>query len=74
MASIQIKSAQELLGLPQWRAGLVVLNFWAAWSEPSKQLSAVLDQLAKQYVSDSTLKFAHVRQVFATSRAPTVAV
>jgi thiol-disulfide isomerase/thioredoxin len=59
--SLNATSAQDLVSLGQWKNGLIVLNFWAAWSEPSKQLTAIMDQLAKQYHSDSSIKFVHVR-------------
>eukprot|EP00029_Vermamoeba_vermiformis_P002554 TRINITY_DN12932_c0_g1_i1.p1 TRINITY_DN12932_c0_g1~~TRINITY_DN12932_c0_g1_i1.p1 ORF type:complete len:227 (-),score=75.21 TRINITY_DN12932_c0_g1_i1:68-748(-) len=31
--------------------GLAVVSFWAAWSEPSKQMNTVLGQLASQYAN-----------------------
>eukprot|EP01119_Soliformovum_irregulare_P005316 TRINITY_DN1708_c0_g1_i1.p1 TRINITY_DN1708_c0_g1~~TRINITY_DN1708_c0_g1_i1.p1 ORF type:complete len:217 (-),score=48.58 TRINITY_DN1708_c0_g1_i1:89-739(-) len=43
--------------LQQWKASLIVLNFWADWCEPSVQLNPVVDQLAGSY---SNLKFVKV--------------
>jgi thiol-disulfide isomerase/thioredoxin len=59
MAVVAIKSASDLVALPAYSNGLVVLSFWAAWSEPSKQMNTVVAQLSKQYQAPS-VQFATV--------------
>jgi thiol-disulfide isomerase/thioredoxin len=63
MSVLEVKSLQQLTSIPEYTTGLLVVNFWAAWSEPSKQMNTVLEQLAKQYPQ---IKFAQVRRVLST--------
>jgi len=44
-----ITNGAELVALNEYRKGLIVLNFWAQWSEPSKALNTVFEQLAQQH-------------------------
>ena len=48
---------------------LVVLNFWADWAEPCKQMNDVADELAKEHPN---ALFVQVRDA-ARSEAPSVA-
>ena len=58
MACVQeLKAAKELDDLESF-GGLVVVHFWTPWSQPCKQMNAVMEDLAKEY---DRVKFVKVR-------------
>ena len=63
MSAVQeLKSAKELEELGSFK-GLVVVHFWAPWSQPCKQMNEAMEDLAKEYVK---VKFFKVRSVIST--------
>mmetsp|Transcript_11100 Transcript_11100/g.12209 ORF Transcript_11100/g.12209 Transcript_11100/m.12209 type:complete len:213 (-) Transcript_11100:83-721(-) len=51
MATTQITTLTQLEKLSEFRYGQIIINFWAEWSKPSKQMNAVFEQLAKNHPS-----------------------
>lgn len=53
----ELKAAKELDDLKS-HSGLVVVHFCTPWSQPCKQMNAVMEDLAKEY---DRVKFVKVR-------------
>lgn len=54
---VEVKSLDQLRKLPAYADGLVVINFYAPWSDLSKELAPVVSTLAAQH---SSITFAKV--------------
>lgn len=55
---VSVKSVAQLKALPRYATGAVVINFYAPWSDLSKQLDVVFATLAGQQTG---ITFASVR-------------
>jgi len=47
----EVTALTQLTSLPEFSSGKVVISFWASWSEPSRQMNQVAEQLQKQFLS-----------------------
>eukprot|EP01120_Amphizonella_sp_Union-15-10_P008472 TRINITY_DN3052_c0_g2_i1.p1 TRINITY_DN3052_c0_g2~~TRINITY_DN3052_c0_g2_i1.p1 ORF type:complete len:252 (+),score=67.66 TRINITY_DN3052_c0_g2_i1:3-758(+) len=56
---VPLKSLDQLTSQKQFQNGKIILNFWASWAVPSKNMSAIFEELAKQY-HESQVLFATV--------------
>jgi len=54
MATKSVNTLEELQALSQFSSGLIVINFWASWSNSSIQMSAIFEELSKLYHQNIT--------------------
>eukprot|EP01123_Difflugia_compressa_P011432 TRINITY_DN4556_c0_g1_i1.p1 TRINITY_DN4556_c0_g1~~TRINITY_DN4556_c0_g1_i1.p1 ORF type:complete len:222 (-),score=45.86 TRINITY_DN4556_c0_g1_i1:51-716(-) len=54
---MDVTSLEQLINLPQYKQGILVICFWAKWSKPSLQINGVVESLQKQ---NSSIKFVKV--------------